>query len=599
SGPAGTTFSTPLGTTTTVSPTGPTDPVRLWIGYTGTSDGDIATGTVRVRWVETGDEWEVPITANTIARPTVAVVLVLDQSNSMTFDAGDGRTRVEVLRESAVPFVDLIQEDNAIGVVAFDQDPHPVMDVTPVGPLMFGAGRTAARAAVLAHTPNPTGTTAIGDGVEIAHDKLDPVTGYDAKAMVVLTDGQETDAKYIADVMSLINERVFAIGLGTAEQIQPAALTALTNGTGGFLRMTGTIDGDDYFRLSKYYLQTLAGVTNADIVLDPEAYIAPGQTHKIPFQLNETDIGDDVILLTPAPLAIGFVLEAPDGTIVDPGVASTTPGMSYNLANNIVFYRAIFPLPLGGGSVREGTWTAILTINEEGFKRHISSLDNDQEAIQGALAHGVRYSLSVHAFSNLRFTARIDQDSHEPGATMTVTAVLTEYSLPVDHRAFVDAEIERPNGTTTTVGMVEIEPGVFELSIVATMAGIYQFQLRATGTTLRDRPFTREQGLSGVTWRGGDGDLPSVDNDPGGRDEWICDWLYCLLDGVISEDLEKRLKEAGFDLEALRRCVTRHCQRRPQRGGGRTTESTVPEIDTSPGELLEAVRTLVGRQGTG
>jgi hypothetical protein len=589
SGPPGTTFTTPLGTTATMSPTGPVDPVRLWIGYTGTSDGDIATGTVRVRWVETGDEWDVPITANTIARPTVAVVLVLDQSGSMTFDAGDGRTRVEVLRDSAVPFVDLIHEDNAIGVVAFDQDPHPVMDVKPVGPLVFGMGRGEARAAVLAHTPNPAGSTAIGDGVEIAHDKLTPVTGYDAKALIVLTDGQETDAKYIADVMPLINERVYAIGLGTAEQIQPAALTALTNGTGGFLRMTGTINSDDYFQLAKYYLQILAGVTNADIVLDPEAYIAPGQKHLIPFRLNETDIGDDVILLSRAPEVLEFLLEAPDGTIVDPGLANATPGMSYAQGGNTSFYRAIFPLPLGGGSVSEGIWTAILSVNEQRFKRYVSSLENDQEAIQEAIAHGVRYSLSVHAFSNLRFTARIDQDSHEPGAVMTVTAVLTEYGLPVDHRATVDAEIERPNGTTATLGMVEVDPGVFELSIIASMSGIYQFQLRANGTTLRGRPFTREQGLSGVTWRGGDGDLPTSDSD---GDDGLCTWLRCLFEsGAISDEFIARLRELGIDIGALRKCLERHCERGES---GRSTLAGTGDIGV-PEEVLNHIRRLVTR----
>ena len=120
----------------------------------------------------------------------------------------------------------------------------------------------------------------------------------------------------------------------------------------------------------------------------------------------------------------------------------------------------------------------------------------------------------------------------------------------------------------------EIEPGVFEVSTVASMNGVYTFRVRANGTTLRDKPFTREQTVTGAVWRGGNDPLPTGDDDPTVRDEWLCRWLYCLLDGVISADLEKRLRDAGFDLEALRKCVKLHCRRRPQRGDGKTTVAT-------------------------
>ena len=73
----------------------------------------------------------------------------------------------------------------------------------------------------------------------------------DFKSLVVLTDGQENRTRFISEVSSLINNRVFAIGLGTPEQIQPIALNALTNGTDGYLIMTGTLDADDPFRLAQ------------------------------------------------------------------------------------------------------------------------------------------------------------------------------------------------------------------------------------------------------------------------------------------------------------------------------------------------------------
>ena len=110
---------------------------RIWIAYTGTNDGDTAAGSVTVKCNETNEEWTIPIHANTIKRPTVAVSLVLDQSASMDWASGFSAPldkRIDVLKFSALPFVDIIQPGNALGVAAFDHDPHPVMPVTAAGP---------------------------------------------------------------------------------------------------------------------------------------------------------------------------------------------------------------------------------------------------------------------------------------------------------------------------------------------------------------------------------------------------------------------------------------------------------------------------------
>jgi len=301
--------------------------LRLWVSYKGTNPGDLANGSVTVSCDETGDSWGVPISANTIARPTVGCVMVLDQSGSMLDNSGLASVglplRNDVLKFAAPTFVDVIQESNGVGIVAFDQDAYDRMPVTTVGPAgALDPARAAAKAAIAAHTPNPSGTTSIGDGVEHAHNLLGSVNAYDHEAMVVLTDGFENTAKFIADVSGFINERVFAIGLGTAEDITPAALMQLTNNSGGYLLLTGTIGPDNVFLLSKYYLQILAGVTNQNVVVDPEGYLSTGQKHRIPFAHNEADITTDVILLSTAPpTAFRFTVETPAGDVIDPGVA--------------------------------------------------------------------------------------------------------------------------------------------------------------------------------------------------------------------------------------------------------------------------------------
>jgi hypothetical protein len=577
-GVAGTSFGTPLGATVTVLTGGGAGPVkgRVWISYTGTSDGDTATGTVTIGCPETGEEWVLPISANTIARPTVATVLVLDKSGSMTADAGDGRQRIEVLKEAAPIFVDLLREDDGIGIVSFDQDATLEMPVTPAGPLVFGAGRTNAKAEISAHAANPAGFTSIGDGVQAAHTELGGVSGYDEEAIVVLTDGRENRSLYIADVAGLIDDRVFGIGLGTAAQIEPAALTALTNGTGGYVLMTGTLDTDDYFILSKYYLQILAGVTNADVVLDPEGWLAPGQKQRIPFRLNEADISSDVVLLTAGePNAVRFWLETPGGSQISPSAAAALPGAAFGRSNRALFYRLTLPVPIGGGAgERAGVWQAVLEIDEKYYRRYLASLENDPEARRRAEVHGVRYSLNVHSFSNLRMRGRLVQDSLEPGARLTLRAGLTEYGLPVAGRAEVQAELVRPDGTTARLSLDEVEAGAFQADTKAAMPGIYRFRLLARGRTLRNRPFTREQLVGGAVWPGGDNPPPTSDGDPRAQDERLCRLLGCLL---ADEGLRRLLEARGIEVDHLHKCLVDYCRdRRP--GEGAPALSRPPEL---------------------
>ncbi len=564
SGPAGTVFGAPLGAIATlgVAANLATRYAHLWISYTGTNDGDTAAGTVTIRCVETGNTWTIPITANTINRPNAAVLVVLDKSNSMNFASGFGApllTRNDVLRYSALPFCEVIHEDDAIGIVSFDQDAYDVMPVTAAGPPGFGTGRNTAKGHIMGHTPNPAGWTSIGDGVERAHLRLAPVTGYDTKAILVFTDGHENRPAFLADVAD-IDDRVYAIGLGTAEEIQPAALTTLTNGTGGYVLLTGALDADRQFQLSKYFLQILAGVRNSDIVVDPEARILPGQKHRIPFHLNEADITSDVILLTPAPAAVRFALESPAGDLLTPATAPSITGAGFFTGSNVAFYRLTLPLPLGAAGAGPGMWTAVLSVDEKYFKRSLAAYVEYPEWLRDIATHGLRYAVTVHAYSSLRLRVSLAQSSYEPGATLTLSAVLTEHSIPLESGAAVVAELTRPDNTSTTLNLAGVDKGIYEATLSASLSGIYRFRVRARGASLRGFPFTREQEVTGAVWKGGDNPPPSGKDDPRGQRERLCRLLACLLDRKnFSAQLEKRLAELGLNLAGLRRCIKEFC----------------------------------------
>ncbi len=580
----------PPGSTTVHHALQPFVEARIWFAFTGGIAGTTApTGTVTIRCVQNGQEFVFTLTGNTIARPTVAVLLTLDQSGSMDDPAGNtGAKRIDVLHESALRFVELIQAHNGVGIVRFDTVAYPVNDPTYPGLAvsqigtggMFDPNRVAAIAAVQAHRTNLAGNTSIGAGVALARSTLTPVTGYDQKAMIVFTDGLENTPPTIASVMSSIDQRTFAIGLGSETQVSTAALRALANGTGGYLLLTGdlTASTDDYFRLSKFFLQILAGVTNTSIVVDPSGFIAPSTKLRIPFVLNEADIDTTVILLDDLPV-VHLSIETPGGDLIDPAIAAGFGG-SYVDGTNMSYYRLNLPVPLGPSGSHAGTWYAILEVEERIFKRYLSKLENNPTAFARASVHGVRYSLNVHSYSNLRMEARLDQNSLQPGATLTLRAVLTEYGLPVAGRATVQAELQRPDNTMTSLSLTEVEPGIFEVSTIATMSGLYRFRVLASGATLRGVAFTREQFLTGAVFQGGDGSFPFGGNDPSGHHEQLCHLLECLFSKEI---LGRFFAEYHIDPEVVSRCIHQFCHE----GLAHSSEAGLSRKEVAPSTIRE------------
>lgn len=57
-----------------------------------------------------------------------------------------------------------------------------------------------------------------------------------------------------------IGERVYAVGVANAANVQNEILRALAANTGGFMLVTGEIPQDDEFLLEKFFIQVLAGV---------------------------------------------------------------------------------------------------------------------------------------------------------------------------------------------------------------------------------------------------------------------------------------------------------------------------------------------------
>ena len=133
---------------------------------TGAAPSAIPTQTVTVREPVSGQTWSIAIDANTVARKTAAVALVLDRSGSMAEDRGDGVSKHISLQQAAEIFVDVMLEGDGVGLVRYDQDAQVVQQV-----LQLGAGgisdfnRSNTIDLIRGNSFDPAGATSIGDGI--------------------------------------------------------------------------------------------------------------------------------------------------------------------------------------------------------------------------------------------------------------------------------------------------------------------------------------------------------------------------------------------------------------------------------------------------
>lgn len=519
-GPSGG-FGTPFGTSIPVT----TDPIlsttsaRLWLSYTSTNPGDSAAGSVTVQCVETGQSWTINISADTIARPRSAIALILDRSGSMNDDAGDATTKVAKLREACNAFINIMLPDDGIGLVRFNQTAQRLMEVQVAGVAPGGAGRTTALGHISGSDINPSGATSIGDGVVNGKQMLDDAQAatmppYDVTAMVVLTDGMWNRPPDLASVSGSITANTFAVGFGLPSNISVPALNTLCQGHNGYLLITGALSTDQSRRLDKYFLQILAGVTNAEIAADPSGVLDATAEHRIPFWISEADYGMDLIILSEYPPGIDFELETPDGTRITPSSGPAGANSQFVSSTYAAYYRCALPvLPANASGSHAGLWYAVLKL--------ASLKDPDKQRQPNR--KGVTYDFVAHTYSSLNLLTTVSQSSFEVGAVARLSASLLEYGAPLTGRAQVFAEVTRPDGATTVVPVERDSAGQFTAAYAAEIPGVFTIRLRARGDTAHGTPFERERTLTAVAVPGGDKWSPT-DGSAGG----CCGWLSCL-----------------------------------------------------------------------
>jgi Mg-chelatase subunit ChlD len=582
----------------TVGPTGAatTALVRFFVTYQTGPVGEVVTDAVTIHEPVSGQQWTIDVTANTVARKKAATALVLDRSGSMTEDRGDGVSKHQSLQDAAELFIDVMQQDDAVSLVRYNQDAQVVSGLTPVGPQdPLDPARNTLKGLITGASFAPGGATSIGDGIETGQSTLSGATGFDVRALLVLTDGKENSPKRIADVATSIDERTFAIGLGTPQNTSIGTLQTLAGNHGGYGLITGNIGGDNVFLLQKYFLQILAGITNAEIVLDPTGELRPGPPRRIPFLVTEADQGIDVIVISALPRILQVAVETPNGLLLDPATASGRPDAVFSQGRGHSMYRLQLPVEfLPARFDQGGTWHVVLQLRgrpdpdvEAREALADTSIAGRRRLIEAAttellgaeeLPRSVRdrrslpYSLLIHSYSDVSLRASLRQSSYEPGTVATVEAALTQFSVPLEAPAAVRMTVTRPDGTSHDLTMAAEGESRYSADEVLAQPGTYRFLVRATGTSAQGWPFTREQALTAPVWRGGDADPAG---DPGTRalidwlaerDQALCELLECLAKlGLESPELQRWARQQRIDPARLLECLDRFCAGRAGR----------------------------------
>lgn len=523
------------------------DPDRLYVAPAAPSD-EFVIGT-----------WTVSLVANVVTRPRTAVALTLDRSGSMSLQAGGGLRRFDLLEGAVQVVSDIMRDTDALGLVYYDHNVVRRMNITA----MTAAGGHAQVTAALADPAlEPAGgSTAIGSGMIEAADVLTdemsaPGTPYSRFAMLVMTDGNENVTPYanapaVTSAVASFSSDVYAIGLGREGEVSDATLGAIAN----YMLITGDMSADEReFRMTKYFVQILAGITNMAIVVDPPAQLTFGAEHRVEFDLATADMEADVIALSPLAFLVDMKLEAPDGSVLEP--SSTGPNSIFRRNLKDLFYRLRLPaLPARPDGTHGGRWTAVLSLSRDRVKELAGQLENFPELREKLRSGVIPYALTVQTYSNLALDVRVEQTGLLAGAKLQLFATLRQYQAPLARSGRVRVEITDPDRSVVHVELREYVPGKFRGDFQTTVTGVYQCRFLASGRTLEGDGFTREQTRTAAVYRRPPAPATATDGD---RDSEgvICQLLDCLL---RDPGVRALLKRQEVEADHLHECLREAC----------------------------------------
>ncbi|MBI9054755.1 MAG: VWA domain-containing protein [Bacteroidales bacterium] len=195
---------------------------------------------------------------------TTRVVLVLDESGSMTLESP---SRMERLKVAAKDFVALAEDGTELGIVSYSNDAEATSGRANVAIATLATNRTACNTAIDNLIPN--NWTNIGDGLQKAIDMITNAGGVTANTFIVLmSDGlnnrpspQSTADNHLQTAIDdLLNANIPVYVTCTGSDLGLASqCSEIATGTGGFY-----VDSEDPNRLAEAFIDFHERISRRD-----------------------------------------------------------------------------------------------------------------------------------------------------------------------------------------------------------------------------------------------------------------------------------------------------------------------------------------------
>jgi hypothetical protein len=220
--------------------------------------------------------------------PGLALVLVIDKSGSMA--GADAESKMDLAKEGAIVAVDFLADNDAVGVVAFDD---AAKEVVPLAEL---AGKKEEVKALIGTIVAGGGTT-IYPALRTAYDRL---AGYDAplKHVILLSDGQSNEGDYAGLVAACREQKITLSTVAVGADADLRLMQYLAGGGGGRFYVTA-----DAGSLPRIFTKEAFLASRATVVEEP--------TPARPAQPAQATSGVD---WSAAPLLSGYVGSSPKDT---------------------------------------------------------------------------------------------------------------------------------------------------------------------------------------------------------------------------------------------------------------------------------------------
>lgn len=366
--------------------------------------------------------------------PSLALVLALDRSGSMAETQGS-YSKLDLAKEAALSVLELMNERDLIGVLAFDSYPFWVVPVQPV------QNRVAIASAVASLSAE--GGTNLGPALESAHRSLVQVDAA-LKHLIVLSDGRSTPADFQALTLALRNSGVTVTAVGVGRDADLELLADIARWGGGRYYFT-----EDIRAIPQIF------VTEATLISRPLRVDEPF----IPQWHQQADFWHD---RTPVPPLGGYVVTSPKAAAA---VHLKAPDESPILATWRRGLGKAAAFTASAGEPWIGAW-------------------RDWEGYGALMSQLVRWLMRSDPPAGL-----LPQIAIEGGrGILTVDALDPEGGF----QNFLElaAEVLAPGGERLTLALDQVAPGRYEAEFPAGRPGPYLASIRSAGGDLPSAAWT-------------------------------------------------------------------------------------------------------------